>query len=136
MYDYDQPPDLKERLARHGFEIGEPEGIMVLEIAEAPEFLLQPVAADVRQFTDPSAVDIVTALETEIWGSMPPGLENFLQTMLQEAPDFLSLYIAYQAESPVAVGWAFYYPPRRLCQPVWRFHPGRTHAGRDSIRRW
>ena len=32
LFDYDTPPDLKERLAAHGFEIEEPEYLMILPL--------------------------------------------------------------------------------------------------------
>src|SRR5690606_41834951 len=32
LFDYDSPPDLKERLAAHGFAIGEPESLMILPL--------------------------------------------------------------------------------------------------------
>jgi hypothetical protein len=38
LYDYDGPPDLKERLAAHGFSVEEEEAIMVLNLAWKDRF--------------------------------------------------------------------------------------------------
>ena len=43
VYQHDEPADLIARLTAHGFEIDDPDAIMILDIAHAPSMLLQPV---------------------------------------------------------------------------------------------
>ena len=43
LFEHDRPSDLKERLEGHGFLVEEAEAIMVLDLAEAPLVLWQPV---------------------------------------------------------------------------------------------
>src|SRR3712207_6662224 len=39
VYAYDGPPDLLDRLARHGFTVGPCEAVMVRDLADAPPWL-------------------------------------------------------------------------------------------------
>ncbi|MBA3871186.1 MAG: hypothetical protein H0X30_18745, partial [Anaerolineae bacterium] len=55
-YSHDAPPDLIERLRQHGFEIGDPETILVLDMQGLSGILTQPVKHDIRRITDPSLV--------------------------------------------------------------------------------
>src|SRR5512139_635571 len=52
-YDYDLPKDLIERLRRRGFEIGDPEALLVLELTARPAMLDRPVPTSVVRITDP-----------------------------------------------------------------------------------
>ena len=68
LYDHDQPPDLRERLAAHGFAIEEAEALMVLDLAQISETLLRPVTHDIRRITDPEQIyAAVIAVQEEIW---------------------------------------------------------------------
>src|SRR4051794_9756377 len=51
VFDHDQPPNLRERLLAHGFEAGEPEAFMALDIDDAPAALRTPLTHDVRRVT-------------------------------------------------------------------------------------
>jgi hypothetical protein len=68
-YDYDTPPDLKARLAAHGFELEETEMIMALPLALTPAALLRPVTHDVRRIHDPNELDAIQRIKTEVWGA-------------------------------------------------------------------
>ena len=57
LYDYDTPTDLKERLAQCGFEIGEDEAILFLDLKNLPEQLRLPVQADVRRLEPGDPLD-------------------------------------------------------------------------------
>ena len=42
------------RLAARGFEVEDPEAVMVLDLEHASTALWQPIAQDVRRLTDPA----------------------------------------------------------------------------------
>src|SRR5512147_1141612 len=67
VYDYDTPQDLIDRLRRRGFEIGDPEALLVLDLTAGPEALDRPVPPSVVRITDPSEVDTVVGLENAVW---------------------------------------------------------------------
>lgn len=52
LYDYDPPPDLKNRLGAHGFELEKAEAIMVLDMNVTPAFFWEPVTYDIARLTD------------------------------------------------------------------------------------
>lgn len=118
VYDHDRPPDLKERLAARGFEVEEGEAIMVLEIAAAPDFLRQPVSADIRRITDPADVGLVRAVEEEVWQDDQAWLESYLGGALAQQPEQMSVYLAYVEERPVSAAW-IYFPQNSQFASLW-----------------
>lgn len=108
VYDYDTPPDLKERLAAHGFEVEDPDAIMVLDLEKAPETLLQPATHSVKRITAPEGIKDVMAVNEAVWGGDYNDLSRFLARTLAEHPRLLSVYVAYVDENPVSAGWIIY----------------------------
>ncbi len=107
-YDYDSPGDLLERLRRRGFEIGEPEALVVLDLTAAPEALRQPVPPSVVRVTEPAAVDEIVALENAVWQEDHQALGEMLKRDLSQNPDILSVYIAYEDQKPVSAAWTYF----------------------------
>ena len=109
VFDYDRPPDLLQRLAQHGFEIeSPPDAIMLLEIAKAPERLLQPVPRAVTRLHDPAQTADVAIVVQAVWGSDSDWLQKYLAQGLAEWPKQQSVYVIYQDWQPVCVGWTFF----------------------------
>lgn len=117
-YDYDTPPDLKARLAAHGFELEESETIMALPLAQAPAALLQPVPHDVRRIHDPDELDAIQRIKAEVWGEERGFVAQFLRLTLTQSPEHISIYIAYAGELPVACGW-IYFPTESPFASLW-----------------
>ena len=109
VYDYDSPKDLIERLRQRGFEIGDPEALLVLDLTAGPEALDRPVPASVVRITDPGEVDVVVALENTVWETDHHDLGEFLKRNLQERPEMVSIYISYQGEQPASAAWIFFH---------------------------
>ncbi len=105
VYDYDQPPDLKDRLAGLGFVIEEEEAILVLDVEQAPEKLLKPVTHDVRRITTPEGIEDVIRVEVQVWQEDFDWLRHRLNKLLKENPDQISIYVAYVNNVPTSVGW-------------------------------
>jgi GNAT superfamily N-acetyltransferase len=107
VYSHDSPPDLKERLAARGFEIGEVEAVLVLDLAEAPAALLAPVSHDVRRITEPEELADVVAVQQQVWpeADFISHLGERLVADLQADPDHLRIYVAYLDEVPASSAW-------------------------------
>lgn len=107
FYGHDRPPDLKERLAARGFEIGEAEAVLVLDLAETPAALLAPVSHDVRRIIDPEQLADVVAVQQAVWpeAEFISHLGERLAALLQADPDHLSVYVAYVDETPACSAW-------------------------------
>jgi len=118
LYDYDQPPDLKERLAALGFEIEEPEAIMVLDLRQAPAALFQPVKHDLRQIIKPEALQDVRQIEEQVWDTDETDLIEYLTGGLTDHPDQLSIYVAYIDNVPASSGW-IYFPKGSRFASLW-----------------
>lgn len=109
VYDYDSPKDLLERLRRRGFEIGEPEALLVLDLTAGPEALARPVPPSVVRVSDPVKVDALVALENAVWGTDHYELGERLKQDLREHPDMLSVYLSYQEGQPASAAWIYFH---------------------------
>jgi GNAT superfamily N-acetyltransferase len=105
-YEHDSPPDLKARLAASGFEIGETESIVALDLADLPEELLQSATHDLRKITDANQINEVMIVQDEIWQSDQDSLaRRQLVYEMQNVPDSISVYVVYADNQPVASAW-------------------------------
>lgn len=107
VYDYDRPADLVKRLVERGFEAEEPEAIMVLDLAAAPASLLAEPKADIRRLSDTAQLaDVVHVLEP-VWGENFDWVYDDMGRFM-EAPNYLSVFVAYVEDEPASVGWTYY----------------------------
>jgi hypothetical protein len=110
VYDYDHPKDLIERLRRSGFEIGDPEALLVLDLATRPEALARPVPDSVVRITDPREIDAVVTLENAVWDTDHHDLGEFLKSEMRNHPEMVSVYLSYEGQQPASAGWTFFHP--------------------------
>jgi hypothetical protein len=115
VYDHDTPADLPARLTAHGFEPGEPEAIVVLDLDEAPKFLWQPVSHDIRRIWDPAGIDQVIAVQSQVWEEELPGWlgEHLRQELLQNGEQ-IAVYVAFVAGMPASSAWVRFHPGSRF----------------------
>lgn len=118
IYDYDQPPDLKERLASHGFLVEEAEAIMVLDLMDAPEMLWQPVLHDIQRIVDPEKISDVIAIEQQVWNEDYSWLGHYLGEALRRHPEQMSVYVAYVDEQAASAAW-IYFPKHSQFASLW-----------------
>lgn len=104
---HDRPADLVERLAARDFETEEPDAIMVLDMAAAPEALLRPPAADVHRLSDPAQLGDVVAVLEPVWGENFDWIHARLGAHMV-IPGYLSVYVAYVEGAPACAGWVYY----------------------------
>lgn len=113
VFDHDSPSDLKERLAKRGFTIEEPEALVVLDLANPPKSLLLPQQIDVRRITL-DCVDDFRSVLLETWS---PSVQHHLDRIVESAatlPELVSLYVAYDSGKPVSCGWINFTPSKRF----------------------
>ena len=110
VYSHDQPPDLAARLVAHGFQADEPEAIMVLDVANPPAALLQPVTLDIRRLTGPEGLEDVRAVEEVVWEEDRDWLVQQLTNEWHHDPHLLSIYVGYAGDQPVTAGWVRFDP--------------------------
>ena len=125
VYDHDSPADLKERLVSHGFVAEEPEALVVLDLADAPPVLFEPVQHDIRRLTRVEELADVKAVEEAVWNENFDSLITSLSDMMRHDSDRLSVYVAYMEGRPVACAWTVFHPGSQFAS-LWG---GSTLAG-------
>ena len=118
VYDYDRPPDLKERLRTYGFVVEEEEAIMVLDLEDAPDIFWQPVRPTIHQIIDPSKLSDVSSVEQQVWNEDFSWLEQYLGNALSNYPDQMSVYTAYLNDQPASAAWT-YFPKHSQFASLW-----------------
>jgi hypothetical protein len=108
LYDYDQPSDLKERLASHGFIVGEAEAVLVLDLQTAPQILWQPVHQQVLRLTDPQKIADIETIEEQVWNEDFSSLGEYLRGSLRQVPEQMSVYVAYMNGQPASAAWIYF----------------------------
>jgi GNAT superfamily N-acetyltransferase len=109
VYGHDRPADLKERLLARGFEPEEPEALLVLDLEQVPATLLEPVQHDVRRISQRSQLDDVITIHQQVWEASFEVWRARLARRLVEAPESLSLYVAYVDGVPASTAQVSYY---------------------------
>jgi GNAT superfamily N-acetyltransferase len=113
VYDHDTPADLQARLTAHGFEPGEAEAIVALDLVEAPVVLRQPVSHDIRRIEDPAGIDEVIAVQGQVWDEdeFPGWVAENLRRELLEHGEQIAIYVAYVDGTPASSAWVRFHPP-------------------------
>jgi GNAT superfamily N-acetyltransferase len=114
LYDYDTPPDLKQRLIRRGFEVEEDEAILIFDLDSLPEHLRNPVQADVRRLQPGQPLDDILMIENEVWNTDHHDQMRQLKRTQDEHPELTSLYVAYVEGEPAAAAWIEFYPGKPI----------------------
>lgn len=107
-YEHDSPPDLKDRLLRHGFLIDDIEAIMVLELDQVSSLLLQSPQREVQQIVDPDRIPQILKVQQEVWQEDEARLANYLSDSLRQHGSLITVYAAYDRGRPVCSAWLYY----------------------------
>ena len=108
VYEHDLLPSLKDELASHGFALDDdPADVMVLDVKNAPGYLLQPVKADIRRITSVEGLKDVIYVLDQVWGGHNTWVNDRLGGHLQ-VPGYLSVYVAYLEDRPASVAWTYF----------------------------
>ncbi len=108
-YDYDQPPDLRQRLARHGLQADDREAVMVLDLNDHPGLLAQPIERDIRRVIDAAGVERMIGVEEAVWEQDRSQLGARLARDLEETPDEIRAYLAYVDGEAAATAWIYFH---------------------------
>ncbi len=84
----------------------ETEAVLVLDLQAIPPALTQPVTHDVRRITDPAGLEDVRAITRAVWGEDDDDdwIVEALAATLRDAPEELSVYVAYVDGVPASYG--------------------------------
>lgn len=109
-YDHDQPANLVERLAAHGFDIGEREAFLALELANAPADLPAPITLDVRRATEAQVVRDYFAVSSSVFNRDYSEWSVELERQVVAGDPSVSVFVAYDTGVPVSAARITYEP--------------------------
>ena len=108
VYDHDTPLELKDRLLAAGFKPGPAESLMVLPVKEEALAAFEAPAYDLKHIDDSARLDDVAAISREIGRTNVDDEKRRLALTLRDAPDQMSVYIAYIDGEAVACGRIYF----------------------------
>lgn len=116
VYEHDFPPDLRQRLAARGFEVEEPEAVMVLDLAQAAdrppapdlEATDRPGKVTLRRLEDPARLHDVQQIEEIVWQDDMSWVHDHLGPDMAR-PGYVSVYVAYVDELPACAAWIYFH---------------------------
>lgn len=94
VYDTDKPKEIKQYLIQHGFEEGEAESFMLMDLSEIEDYL--PESNACVEVTDPAGIRDYISVAEKVWGGDHSGQEAHLIASKQNAPENTSLYVIYE----------------------------------------
>jgi hypothetical protein len=101
---HDRPTDLCERLARHGFEIGQCEAILVLDLSEPPAWIDSRTSHEVVRIEAPSQLELFGHASEEIFGTLHTFVvDRLARSMAARSKQQLG-YVAMENGRAVGVG--------------------------------
>jgi GNAT superfamily N-acetyltransferase len=103
-YAHDRPADLVQRLQNHGFQLDEPEAILVLDLEAVPQALLAQPNVRVERIERSNDLEPIAAISRQVYGKDDPDHLRRLQLELDSDPTYLSVYVAYVNDTAVACG--------------------------------
>jgi GNAT superfamily N-acetyltransferase len=101
VYQHDQPADLVIRLAARGFDVDEPEAVLVLDLSGYPP----SSSRGVRRVERRDELYEVASVKERVYGKGAADLINQLAFEMEHARDYLSVYVAYLDDVPAATAW-------------------------------
>jgi GNAT superfamily N-acetyltransferase len=105
VYDSDEPACLRDKLVDVGFQQGEPESLMVYEVAKfLPTAKSGKDGIDVRRIEDIAMLKQIVHFQEVIWGRP----FAWIHEQLRSAWDRCAFYCAYDGQRLVGTGWIEY----------------------------
>ncbi|GIP22207.1 GNAT family N-acetyltransferase [Paenibacillus sp. J22TS3] len=115
VYDFDRPHDLKDRLIARGFNPGEAEALLILELQPDHELLRLPIPSSIRRVTDSSKIDGIIALEDSVWEESHQELGKRLKEELSSTPEQLAIFVAEHEGQTVSAAWMYFHEGTSFC---------------------
>ncbi|MGD8807560.1 MAG: hypothetical protein PVH65_17025 [Chloroflexota bacterium] len=138
VYGHDRPWDLRQRLAARGFEVGEAEAVMILDLGGAAvrgqawqadlRATSRPGQVTLRRLDRPSQLKDVQRIEELVWQEKMAWIEKNLADAMA-IPGFLSAYVAYVDEEPACAGWVNFHA-NGIFADLWGGSTVPAHRGR------
>ncbi|MEZ5557730.1 MAG: GNAT family N-acetyltransferase [Pseudomonadales bacterium] len=110
LYEFDEPADLKRRLAARGFQEDDTEAFMLCAVEPERSAPRMRSGLRIERITDRSGVRDLVRVQELIWEQPFRWLGDILGETLEQRPQQLSLYCAYDDGRAVGTGWTTFLP--------------------------
>ena len=110
LYAHDRPADLKDRLQRHGFNIGPLEAVLVLDLAHAPAWVDAPPSQDVVRLERVEQVALYRAVAEEALGKDYSLTSGQLADAIRAGETNHLGYVAMCDGEPASIGRLYTHP--------------------------
>ena len=107
---HDEPTGLNSVLANMGFEVEMPDSVMVYDLSEAADWVHDEIPPAIRRISSSDEVERVLTVQRRVWDEKLPNLESYLRLQMDQYPDLISIFAAYDHHEPVSSAWITYYP--------------------------
>lgn len=104
VYEHDEPRDLKDRLALRGFDIGEEEALLALDLNDCSPALLAPGSSDVRRVDSLDALNDARKVWEAVFGKDFGFTFNEVKADLERGSGASAVFVAYDGGQPVSAG--------------------------------
>ncbi|GAA0676639.1 hypothetical protein GCM10010193_32260 [Kitasatospora atroaurantiaca] len=108
VYGHDAPSDLGERLVAAGFEADDVENVLVLPLDKAATAAFETTGCEVRRVHDEQGLADYAEISREIGRRNSEEEKHQLGLALRDAPEEMSIHIAYVDGEPVACGRVYF----------------------------
>jgi GNAT superfamily N-acetyltransferase len=102
VYDTDRPDNLGAELVRQGFQAGERECFLVLDLSEAPPALFDAPEHDIREVHDRAGIQAAISVQEFRSEAERTQYIDALELELVRSPSSISIYTVYVAGRPAA----------------------------------
>ena len=94
VFSHDQPSDLVQRLAAHGFEIDETEAVLVYDLRSSADLPEPAREVAVKRISTHHELRDVTSVKARVYGDGFSDIADRLAYEMDHAPETLSVYLA------------------------------------------
>jgi hypothetical protein len=133
VYAHDQPGDLRERLAARGFEIGQLETVLVLDLASNADWIDQPAPLPIIRAENSERVDLFARGAADVFGKDFTFTANELRAAITTGSTQHIGYVALDGKTPVSVG-RLYTNPQSIFGGLYGGGTIASHRGRGLYR--
>jgi ribosomal protein S18 acetylase RimI-like enzyme len=102
LHGHDGPPDLAERLLRHGFAAEPPETVVVRDLAEEPPRPPAALSIEIRRVDDRAGMSDLVAVQDEVWNEDHAWYGEALARELAADAAQIEILVAYAQGRAVA----------------------------------
>jgi len=133
VYAHDQPADLRERLAAHGFQIGQLETVLVLDLSTGADWIDQPASVPIIRVENDEQVALFARGAADVFGKDFSFTANQLRAAMAAGSTQHIGYVALDGQAPVSVG-RLYTNPQSIFGGLYGGGTVPTHRGRGIYR--